>query len=63
MLCSMPPVGVNRKETAVTKPTNTVAQLAPRVERFITGRVHDKVGYIKKPSSDGEQVAAEAARV
>ncbi len=62
MLCSMPPVGSSRKET-FAKPTSTAAPLAPRVDRFVTGRVHAKVGYIQKPSSGGEQAAAEAARV
>ncbi len=58
----MPPARSSRKET-FAKPTSTAAPLAPRVDRFVTGRVHAKVGYIQKPSSGGEQVATEAARV
>ncbi len=64
MLCSMPPTGSNRTEV-FAKPTTTspAASLAPRVERFVTGRVHADVGYTQKPSSSGSKAAAEAARV
>ncbi len=60
MLCSMPPTGSSSAKQSST----TAVPLAPKVDRgSVTGQIHAKVGYIQKPSSGGEQVAAEEARV